>query len=208
MATTITLTGSPEEQANILKMLTRYGLVNASNEITPDQAASFYTYANSNEQEVAELEEKLEQQRENMKTFKEQEQEAIQLGVDIVRLNRKHTRCLAAKRGMIRTLRAIIDERNANIDFVEGQVVDLENQVAYLNKKLSKAEELRRVMEMKEEARDLKNNRKIPSDRMTDVVQSYKVFEADLDRVEKKVTLMKSSFGVNDERCSRSEEEG
>ncbi|KAH6704071.1 hypothetical protein BKA61DRAFT_680315 [Leptodontidium sp. MPI-SDFR-AT-0119] len=200
MATTITLTGSPEEQANILKMLTRYGLVNTSNEITPDQAASFYTYANSNEQEVAKLEEKLEEQRENMKTFKEQEQEAIQLGVDIVRLNRKHTRCLAAKRGTIRTLRAIIDERNANIDFVEGQVVDLENKVAYLNKKLSKAEELRRVMEMKEEARDLKNNRKIPSDRMTDLVQSYKVFEADLDRVEKKVALMKSSFGVNDER--------
>ncbi|KAG4443392.1 hypothetical protein IFR05_001071 [Cadophora sp. M221] len=157
-----------EEQANILKILKRYGLVNASNEITPDQAEFFHTYANSQEQEIAELEKKLEGQREDIKNINEQHQENIQQGVDLMRFHRKQTRCLAAKRGTMRTLRAIIDERNANIDFVENQVVKLENQVAYLSKELSTAE-TKRVLEMQVEAQELEKRQKMLSDRMSDI---------------------------------------
>ncbi|KAH7364850.1 hypothetical protein BKA65DRAFT_473155 [Rhexocercosporidium sp. MPI-PUGE-AT-0058] len=197
MYTTIALTGSPSEQANILNMLRRYGLVNASNEITPDQAESFYAYTDSQERSILGLEKKaIENGMECSQLIKgitEKLQQVVQSNTDFRKQNRKQTRCLAAKSGTIKTLRAIIQERNANIDFVEDQVVELEKQVAALNKKLDIGEVsdvMSKVIEVQEEIGELELHQKTLSARILDLKQANKGLVADRDDLETRIELL------------------
>lgn len=141
MATSITIEGSPAEQARVLKLLQRYGLINHHNEITPDQADSFDTFNKCQEMLNATLERHHQESQALIKELQDRVRVKGERCGDLQARNNMLRQSVEAKDHMIRHVRTIVQERERELDDTEIRASILEDKLADANKLLAKKTE-------------------------------------------------------------------
>ncbi|PVH70910.1 hypothetical protein DL98DRAFT_617264 [Cadophora sp. DSE1049] len=141
MVTQIVIQGSPSEQARILKVLQRYGLINDSNEITPSQANSFDTFNKCQEMFNTTLESHYQESNALIKSLGDKAITHAERRRDAEIQNDMLSKSVAAKDGVIGTLRATIKERNRELDETELRAAILEDKLGEANEQLAKKTE-------------------------------------------------------------------
>ncbi|KAG4423496.1 hypothetical protein IFR04_003319 [Cadophora malorum] len=141
MATSITIKSPPAEEARVLKVLQRYGPINHHNEITPDQADNFDTFNTCQEMLNTTLERHHPESQAVIKELQGRVGVKAERCSDFQARNNKILQSVGAKDHIIRYVRAIVEERERELDATEIRASILEDKLADANKQLAKKTE-------------------------------------------------------------------
>ena len=141
MATSITIKGPPAEEARVLKVLQRYGPINHHNEITPNQADNFDTFNTCQEMLNTTLERHHPESQAVIKELQGRVGVKAERCSDFQARNNTLLQSVGAKDHIIRYSRAIVEERERELDATEIRASILEDKLADANKQLAKKTE-------------------------------------------------------------------